>query len=219
MLSSRLLPLLSAALASAQILPLAPPLTGSLGNTTIAGHGPAVDADGKYTIVAEGIRACFIPYGAAISNFFINDTHGVERDIVLGWDNATYYTEDTLHPHFGAVPGRYTNRIKNGSFVIDGTTYQTAVNENNGEDTLHGGVRGWDWRNWTVTAHSTDSITFSLVDPDGNQGFPGEVISYVTYTLSPYTWHIKMLATATTKKTPIMLSSHTYWVCFFLHCE
>lgn len=65
-----------------------------------------------------------------------------------------------------------------------------------------------DWRNWTVVAHTTDSITFSLVDPDGDQGFPGEVISYVTYTLTPYQWHIKMVALATTKKTPIMLSSH-----------
>lgn len=48
-----------------------------------------------------------------------------------------------------------------------------------GADALHGGLRGWDWRNWTVTAHTTDSITFSLVDPDGAEGFPGEVISYV----------------------------------------
>ena len=63
-------------------------------------------------------------------------------------------------------------------------------------------------RNFTVDAHTKDSITFSIVDPDGKEGFPGEVISYVTYTLSPYTWHIKMVALSTQKKTPIMLSSH-----------
>ena len=63
-------------------------------------------------------------------------------------------------------------------------------------------------RNFTVVAHTTDSITFSIVDPDGKEGFPGEVISYITYTLTPYTWHLKMVAFATTKKTPIMLSSH-----------
>jgi len=68
-----------------------------------------------------------------------------------------------------------------------------------------------DWRNWTVVSHTTSSITFSLVDPDGMEGFPGEVISYVTYTLTPYQWHIQMNAIATTKKTPIMLSSH---VCY-----
>lgn len=151
---------------------------------------------------------------ASISNLFINDSTGVERDIVLGWDNATYYTEDMLHPHYGAVPGRYANRIKNATFDLDGMTYNIAPNEQVGEpgqDALHGGKKGWDWRNWTVTAHTTDSITFSLVDPDGSQGFPGEVISYVTYTLTPFQWHIRMLAIPTTKTTPIMLSSHTYW--------
>ena len=150
-------------------------------------------------------------YGASISNLFINDSHNIERDIVLGWDNASYYTEDKKHPHFGAVPGRYADRIRNSTFTIDGETSHITPNENNGEDSLHGGLRGWDWRNWTVTAHTTDSITFSLVDPDGDQGFPGEVISYVTYTLTPLQWHIRMVAVATTKTTPIMLSSHTYW--------
>lgn len=62
-----------------------------------------------------------------------------------------------------------------------------------------------------MAAHTTDSITFSLADQDGNQGFPGEVISYVTYTLTPQTWHIRMSANSLTKSTPIMLSSHTYW--------
>jgi len=84
-------------------------------------------------------------------------------------------------------------------------------NENNNNDTLHGGPDGWDYRNFTVVAHTTDSITFSLVDPDGEQGFPGEVVSYITYTMTPYEWHLKMVALSTTKKTPIMLSSHTYW--------
>lgn len=63
-------------------------------------------------------------------------------------------------------------------------------------------------RNFTVVAHTDDSITFSIVDPDGKEGFPGEVVSYITYTVTPYTWHLKMVALATTKKTPIMLSSH-----------
>jgi aldose 1-epimerase len=69
--------------------------------TSIAGNGSAVLSNGKYEISAEGIRANFVPYGASISNLFIRDVHGIERDIVLGWDNATYYTEDKLHPHFG----------------------------------------------------------------------------------------------------------------------
>lgn len=127
------------------------------------------------------------------------------------WDNASYYTIDGQHPHYGAVPGRYANRIKNSSFTIDGQTYHVSANENNGLDTLHGGKNGWDWRNWTVVAHTTSSITFSLADADGNQGFPGEVIAYVTYALTPYQWHIRMTANSLTKASPIMLSSHTYW--------
>jgi aldose 1-epimerase len=192
-------------------------LTGTVGNDTIAGSPSGPDADGKYTIFGEGIRANFIPYGASISNLFLNDTSGVERDIVGGFDNASYYGIDRQHPHFGGVPGRYANRIKNSSFEIDGVTYNVAPNENPtaanplGVDTLHGGPDGWDWRNWTVVAHTTNSITFSLTDPDGKEGFPGEVVSYVTYSLGNMTWDFKMVALATTKKTPIMLSSHTYW--------
>ncbi|KAF4633484.1 hypothetical protein G7Y89_g4625 [Cudoniella acicularis] len=192
-------------------------LTGTVGNTTVAGISSSPDSNGKYTISGPGIRANFIPYGASISNLFLNDTSGVERDIVGGFDNASYYGIDRQHPHFGGVPGRYANRIKNSSFVIDSTTYNVLPNENpttsspQGVDTLHGGPDGWDWRNWTVVAHTSNSITFSLTDPDGDQGFPGEVVSYVTYTLGNMTWDMRMVALATTKVTPIMLSSHTYW--------
>ncbi|KAF2749848.1 galactose mutarotase-like protein [Sporormia fimetaria CBS 119925] len=174
-------------------------------------HGPTPDANGKYEISAEGIRARFVPYGASISDLFVVDKNGVERDIVLGFDTAGEFTTDPYHPHLGSVPGRYANRIKNSTFTIDGTTYKVTPNDNNGLNTLHGGPDGWDYRNFTVVAHTADSITFSIVDPDGKEGFPGEVVSYITYTLSPNTWHIKMVALATTKKTPIMLSSHTYW--------
>ena len=73
---------------------------------TIAGNGSAVMPNGKYQISAEGIRANFSPYGASISNLFITDVHGVERDIVLGFDNASYYSIDKSHPHLGGVPGK-----------------------------------------------------------------------------------------------------------------
>jgi len=64
------------------------------------------DQDGKYEISAEGIRAHFIPYGASISNLFVKDRNGVERDIVLGFDNASFYSVDPFHPHLGGVPGK-----------------------------------------------------------------------------------------------------------------
>jgi len=66
-------------------------LTGTAGNTTIAGNSAGPGKDGKYVIYGAGIRAAFIPYGASISNLFINDTQGIERDIVAGFDNASYY--------------------------------------------------------------------------------------------------------------------------------
>jgi aldose 1-epimerase len=188
-----------------------PALLSLLAATALAQYGSnstlGPDENGKYEIKADGIRGLFIPYGASVSNLFIKGKDGVERDIVLGFDNATAY-EGEVHPHLGGVPGRYANRIKNSSFVIDGETFNVLPNENNNNDTLHGGPNGWDYRNFTIVSHTTDSITFSIVDPDGEQGFPGEVVSYITYTMTPNTWKIKIVAMATTKKTPIMLTSH-----------
>lgn len=89
--------------AVAALLPIAAFAQGSM--QTIVGNGSAVLPNGKYQISSEGIRANFIPYGASISNLFITDVHGVERDIVLGFDNASYYSIDRLHPHLGGVPG------------------------------------------------------------------------------------------------------------------
>ncbi|KAI3393492.1 hypothetical protein diail_4213 [Diaporthe ilicicola] len=193
--------------AAALLLPLA-----SAQNAT---SGP--DENGKYWLYGEGISASFIPYGASISNLIIKDQYGIDRDIVGGFDNASYYGIDKQHPHFGGVPGRYANRIKNSTFEIDGVEYHVTPNENptpeapEGADTLHGGLDGWDWRNFTVESYSKNSITFSIFDPDGKEGFPGDVLSYITYTLGDMTWDFKMVAVSLTKKTPIMLSSHTYW--------
>lgn len=178
---------------------------------------PKPDADGKYWIHGKGISAAFVPYGASISDLLIKDKNGVVRDIVTGFDNATHYTLDKAHAHFGGVPGRYANRIKNSTFEIDGVKYKVAANDNKtpehpeGLNTLHGGPDGWDWRNFTVSAYTNSSITFSIVDPDGKEGFPGEVVSFITYSLGDMTWDFKMVAIATTKKTPIMLTNHAYF--------
>ncbi|POS78002.1 aldose 1-epimerase [Diaporthe helianthi] len=193
--------------ASALLIPLV-----SAQNST---SGP--DENGKYWIYGTSISASFIPYGASVSNLIIKDKYGIDRDIVGGFDNASYYEIDKQHPHFGGVPGRYANRIKNSTFEIDGETFNITPNENptpeapEGANTLHGGLDGWDWRNFTVESVSEDSITFSIFDPDGKEGFPGDVVSYITYTLGDMTWDFKMVALSLTKKTPIMLSSHTYW--------
>ncbi|KAM7190518.1 Galactose mutarotase-like domain containing protein [Rhypophila sp. PSN 637] len=175
------------------------------------------DKDGKYWIYGEGISAAFIPYGASITDLLVKDQYGIERDVVMGFDNATYYEVDKQHAHLGGIVGRYANRIKNSTFEIDGVEYKVKANDNptpeypEGLDTLHGGPDGWDWRTFNVVSYTNNSITFSLVDPDGKEGFPGEVVSYVTYTLGKMTWDFKIVAIATTKKTPIMLSNHGYW--------
>lgn len=143
-----------------------------------------------------------------MTNLFVNDTTGIERDIVLGYDNATVYTEHPNLPRFGGVPGRYANRIKNATFDVNGYTYDLPSNDGIYNVTQDGGPNGWEWRNWTVVSHTTTSITFSLHDQDGSQGFPGEVMAYVTYTVTPKQWHIRMVAMSLTKVTPIMLTSN-----------
>lgn len=181
------------------------------------GPNPPPDEYGRYWIYGTGIKAAFVPYAASLSNLIIKDRWGIERDLVTGFDNASYYSIDRQHQHTGGVVGRYANRIKNSSFELDGLVYKTPPNEHptyehpDGVDTLHGGPDGWDYRDFLLETYSTDSVTFSLVDPNGKEGFPGEVICFVTYTVGNMTWDFKMVAIATTERTPIMLTSHTYW--------
>lgn len=189
---------------------LALPLASAHGSSSNASE-PKPDKNGKYWLKNDNLKLGFVPFGAAVSDVRLNDQYGIERDIVAGFDNATYYTLDEQKPNFGNVPGRYANRIKNATFEIDGKEYNISANDNDGLNTLHGGENGWGLRNWTVVSHSDDSITFSILDEDGEQGFPGDVLSYVTYTLAGWDWDIKIIAMSLTKKTPIMLTSHTYW--------
>ncbi|THV08395.1 galactose mutarotase-like protein [Dendrothele bispora CBS 962.96] len=168
----------------------------------------------------ESARARFISVGAALTNFWVKDKYGKFRDIIIGFDNLTEYTTpEAATLYFGPVVGRYANRIRNGTFTIPiskdasgpGEKFQVPENTNNGTATLHGGFNGYNSRQWSVVTKSPHSVTFSLVDPDGEQGFPGEVLTAVTYTLkSKSTWQISMHAWAT-KKTPIMLSGHHFW--------
>jgi aldose 1-epimerase len=170
----------------------------------------------KYNISAPGISASFIPYGARLTNLFVNDRNGNPQDVVLGYDTGEQYLHDseTVHTYFGAVVGRYANRIKNGTFTIDGVTSHIPENEHGGEDTLHGGFVGYDQRNWTVVALLNDSITFAFYDY-AYQGFPGDVMNYATYTLSSHggspRWTSRLVSLPLNSPTPIMLANHVYW--------
>ncbi|KAJ7498768.1 galactose mutarotase-like domain-containing protein [Mycena latifolia] len=173
----------------------------------------------KLTAPDGSAMANFIPFGATATNFWVKDKHGKFRDILLGYDNHTLYSSQADgHPYFGPIVGRYANRIRNGTFTIPVTKnasgpnkFQITENENNGTDTLHGGIVGYDQRPWSVVKKSSNSVTFSLLDPNGDQGFPGTVVTAVTYTLeAKSTWKISMHSIAS-ELTPIMLSGHHYW--------
>lgn len=159
----------------------------------------------------DSIRATFLPYGASLAEFWVKDRNGTWRDIVLGFDNSTNFGTDTIHPNFGPQVGRYANRIKNGTFEIDGQTYHTPLNENN-LDTLHGGTVGYDRSSYSVESINASAVSFLLHDPDGNQGFPGTVVARASYALLDNgSFHLAMDANVTDKKSPVMLSSHVYW--------
>ncbi|KAK4504510.1 hypothetical protein PRZ48_005426 [Zasmidium cellare] len=167
----------------------------------------------KYDLSAKGINASFIPYGARLTNLYVNDKYGNPQDVAVGYDEGTRYLQDTEtnHTYFGAVVGRYANRIKNGTFTIDGETSHIPTNEHGGENTLHGGFVGYDQANWTVVSHTGNSITFSYYD-QGLSGFPGDVLNVATYTLSDDASFIsRLVSIPIDQATPIMLANHIYW--------
>lgn len=167
----------------------------------------------KYTLTAKGINASFIPYGARLTNLFVKDKNGTFQDVVLGYDDTTEYLHDseTNHTYFGPIVGRYANRIKNGTFEVDGQTSHIPENEHGGEDTLHGGFVGYDQQNWTVASVSDNSITFSFYDA-AQSGFPGDVLNLATYTLTDEpAWISRLVSIAINDPTPIMLANHVYW--------
>lgn len=174
-----------------------------------------------YTITAQNITAKFIPYGARLTSLLVPDRDGNAQDVVLGYDDPKQYLLDTEtnHTYFGAVIGRIANRIKNGTFNLDGTTYKIPKNER-GIDTLHGGNVAYDQRNWTVIANTSSSVSFTLFDA-ATEGFPGDVVTTATYTVDSTVSNenpnglprliTKLVSLSITGKTPIMLSNHIYW--------
>ncbi|KAH8916612.1 galactose mutarotase-like protein [Atractiella rhizophila] len=161
----------------------------------------------------------FLELGATAHALWVPDRYGDWRDVLLGYDNLTQYTERGF---FGPVVGRYANRIQNGTFSIpptrnttnqtEGVTvYHTPTNEHDGANTLHGGYNGYDLRPFKVLSSSKSQIVFGLQDPAGEQGFPGKVTTRVTYTLkNGGVWDVKFESKAW-EKTPILLSSHAFW--------
>ena len=132
---------------------------------------------------SAGTSATFFTYGATLMRLLVPDKNKQLGDVVLGFDDLKQH--ENLSPYFGAIIGRVGNRIARGLFCIDQNRY--AVVANNGPNHLHGGFRGYDKRIWNAdTAMTSDGpgVRFTLLDPDGAEGYPGNVNVTVIYTLS-----------------------------------
>ncbi|UZJ57543.1 hypothetical protein CBS101457_006863 [Exobasidium rhododendri] len=164
----------------------------------------------------DSLRATFMPHGATMLEFWKQDRHQVWRDIITGYDDASREGVDPIHPFFGPQVGRYANRIRNGTFTLDGRTFHTPLNEKN-ISTIHGG-HGFDNRSYEVTAVNASSVLFTLYDKAGNQGFPGAVVTTARYTLQDDGhFDIQMDAIVSEGRSPVMLSHHVYWALHGYH--
>ena len=148
-----------------------------------------------------------INYGGIITKLQAPDRNGTIEDIVLGYDSLSAYLKET--PYFGAIVGRYGNRIANGKFVLDGKAY-TLVQNNNGQH-LHGGLKGFDKVLWNIEEAGTNTLKLSYRSKDMEEGYPGNLSVDVTYELTDAN-ELKITYTATTdKKTVVNLTQHSYF--------
>jgi aldose 1-epimerase len=163
--------------------------------------------DGKnveiYTLTnSRGSEAAIITYGGAVVSLKVRDKRGNLGDVVLGFDSIADYEKHS--GYFGALIGRYANRIARGKFTLDGREYSLATN--NGANHLHGGVRGFDKVVWTAKP-SVDSkganLELSFVSVDGDEGYPGNLNIKVVYTLTEDN-QLRVVYTATTDKATVV---------------
>jgi aldose 1-epimerase len=159
---------------------------------------------------ANGLEIRTIPYGAIIVSARVPDRTGRLDDVVSGFDTLEGYLGG--HPYFGAVVGRYGNRIAKGRFTLDGKTFQLATN--NGANHLHGGVKGFDkqlWRGEPVARNGDAGVSYTLTSRDGDEGYPGTLNVRVTYTLRPSNELVIDYEATADRATPINLTQHSYF--------
>ena len=164
-----------------------------------------------YTLTNKnGIVIKITNYGGIITQIWTPDREGKPGDIVLGYDSLKGYVDN--NPYFGAVVGRYANRIADGKFSLEGESYKLATN--NGNNHLHGGDKGFDKVVWNATEiedSASVGLELSYLSPDGEEGYPGNLNVKVTYTLTNWD-ELETVITATTDKAcPVNLCNHTYF--------
>lgn len=186
----------------------APAVTHAPTGVTVGGR--QID---EYTLTnSHGMEVHAITYGGIIRVLKVPDRSGHIGDVVLGFDSPKGYLSDPPPPYFGAIIGRYGNRIANGRFTLDGHTYTLA--KNNGPNSLHGGNRGFDKVVWNAAGRQTAagaSVIFTRTSPDGEEGYPGNLQVRVSYTLTNDNELIVDYHATTDKATPVNLTQHSYF--------
>ncbi len=175
------------------------------------GETPEGEKVDLYTLKnTNGMEVKIMTYGGIITSLTAPDKEGNFEDIVLGYDSLEQYTES--NPYFGAIIGRFGNRIAQGKFSLDGTEY--VLSKNDGENHLHGGEKGFDKVVWTAKpgeGENANSLQLSYTSPDMEEGYPGMLETRVTYTLNnDNSLDVEYEAT-TDKKTIVNLTQHSYF--------
>lgn len=170
-------------------------------------------ADGQvveaYTLTNGKMAATILNFGGIVTHLMVPGKKGVAGDVTLGWSKLAQY--EASGPYFGALIGRVGNRIAKGKFKVGGKTYEVATN--NAPNHLHGGVKGYDKRVWGAKPGKSakgPTLTMTLTDVDGTEGYPGTVKLKVVYTLTTSALRIEYSA-MTDKATPINLTHHAYF--------
>jgi aldose 1-epimerase len=162
-----------------------------------------------YTLTnANGLELQVLSYGGLITSLKVPDRDGALADIVLGYDALDGYL--IKNPFFGALVGRCANRVAKGQFVLDGRTYVLATN--NGVNHLHGGLRGFDKVVWHVSPGlDAAGVTLTRTSPDGEEGYPGNLATRVTYLLTDSNELVIEYRATTDKATPVNMTQHSYF--------
>lgn len=157
--------------------------------------------------LCNGTLSCqILTYGAALRALYVPDRHGAPVDVVLGYDTLEEYIVND--GHFGAIVGRFANRIQGGKFTLNGQTYTLPLNDHNNH--LHGGFKGFSRRVWKIEKLAPASVDLSLTSPDGEEGYPGNLTAHVTYALTGSTLSIEYTAQSDAD-TLCNLTNHSYF--------
>jgi len=187
-------------------------LGASVTKTTTSSRFQGTPVDEVTLKNRRGVELHAISYGGIITSLKVPDRAGKPGDIVLGFDQPESYWADPPPPFFGAIVGRYGNRIGKGKFTLDGKPYSLATN--NGVNHLHGGNKGFDkvlWAIATKDAPEGSQAIFSRTSKDGEEGYPGNLQVRVTYTLTEKNELIVDYHATTDKATPVNLTQHSYF--------